>query len=66
MVTPTTWAAIPVIQDVQSKLPVAGPSQQGDFGGPGGPNGTSTDTALIKYLESHQGNAMFLVATPIR
>jgi len=77
MVTPTTWAAIPVIQNVQSQLPVAGPSQQGDFGGPGGPNGNppgfsnpgvpngaSTDTALIKYLETHQGNAKFLVAIP--
>jgi 4-amino-4-deoxy-L-arabinose transferase-like glycosyltransferase len=80
MITPTTWAAIPVIQNIQSQLPVAGPSQQGDFGGPGGPggpngnppgfrnpgapNGASTDTALINYLEAHQGNAKFLVATP--
>lgn len=73
MTTPTIWAAIPVIQNTQAQLPVAGPTQQGDFGNPGGPNGgpppggpngeASADTTLIKYLKAHQGNAKFLVAT---
>ncbi len=65
MITPTVWAAIPVLEDVSVQLPVAGPTQQG---GPGG-NGTANinagvDTALIKYLEAHQGNAKYLVAVP--
>ena len=81
MITPTIWAAIPVIQNTQAQLPVAGPAQQGDFGNPGGPpvNGNlgspnggpplgspgeaSANMMLIKYLEAHQGNAKFLVAT---
>lgn len=64
MVVPTIWAAIPVIQNVQSQLPIAGPAQQGDFGNFGGPNdGMNSDITLISYLEAHQGNTMFLVAT---
>lgn len=62
MITPTVWAAIPVIQDVSVQLPVAGPTQQGGFGGNVGIN-DSTNTALISYLEAHQGNAKYLVAT---
>jgi 4-amino-4-deoxy-L-arabinose transferase-like glycosyltransferase len=65
MIVPTIWTAIPVIQNVQAQLPVAGPVQQGGFGNPGGPKaGANTDTTLINYLEAHQGNTMFLVATP--
>jgi 4-amino-4-deoxy-L-arabinose transferase-like glycosyltransferase len=65
MIVPTIWTAIPVIQNVQAQLPVAGPTQQGDFGNPGGPkDGASADITLISYLEAHQGNTMFLVATP--
>jgi 4-amino-4-deoxy-L-arabinose transferase-like glycosyltransferase len=33
MLTPTVWAAIPVIQDTTAQLPVAGPSQIGNFAG---------------------------------
>jgi hypothetical protein len=57
----------------------AGPSFGGGFGGPGGPRGfgggatqattfagsqwTNIDTALLRYLEAHQGTAEYLVAT---
>ncbi|EFH81334.1 glycosyltransferase family 39 protein [Ktedonobacter racemifer] len=65
LITPTIWAAIPVIQNTASQLPVAGPSQGNDFarnaGSPAGGDGTST---LINYLVAHQGNAKYLVATP--
>lgn len=69
LITPTIWAAIPVIQNTASQLPVAGPSQGNDFarnaGGPAGDDGASTsDQALISYLVAHQGNAKYLVATP--
>ncbi|WP_236602084.1 glycosyltransferase family 39 protein [Ktedonobacter sp. SOSP1-52] len=69
LITPTIWAAIPVIQNTASQLPVAGPSQGNDFarnaGGPAGGDGASTsDQALISYLVAHQGNAKYLVATP--
>ncbi|GHO80734.1 dolichyl-phosphate-mannose--protein mannosyltransferase [Ktedonobacter sp. SOSP1-85] len=69
LITPTIWAAIPVIQNTASQLPVAGPSQGNDFarnaGGPAGGDGVSTsDQALISYLVAHQGNAKYLVATP--
>ena len=64
MITPTVWAAIPVIQDTSVQLPVAGPTQQGNFGRTGVTNdGSGTNTALIRYLEAHQGNAKYLVAT---
>ncbi|GHO58767.1 glycosyltransferase family 39 protein [Ktedonobacter robiniae] len=69
LITPTIWAAIPVIQNTASQLPVAGPSQGNDFarnaGGPAGGDGAGTsDQALISYLVAHQGNAKYLVATP--
>lgn len=66
LITPTIWAAIPVIQNTASQLPVAGPSQGNDFArNAGGPAGASTsDQALISYLVAHQGNAKYLVATP--
>jgi 4-amino-4-deoxy-L-arabinose transferase-like glycosyltransferase len=68
MITPAVWAGIPVLQDVSVQLPVAGPTQQGGFAGsPGGDllanGGAGADTALINYLEAHQGKATFLVAT---
>ncbi len=64
LIAPTVWAAIPVIQNVQAQLPEAGPTQQGGFGNFGRANdNNSTDTHLIQYLEAHQGNTTFLVAT---
>jgi len=61
MIAPTVWAGIPVLQNVQAQLPVAGPSQRGDFGGN---RGASVNTTLVSYLEANQGKATFLVATP--
>jgi 4-amino-4-deoxy-L-arabinose transferase-like glycosyltransferase len=64
MIAPAVWAGIPVVQNVSSQLPEAGPTQQGGFGnfGRSGENG-NTNTSLIQYLEAHQGNTTFLVAT---
>lgn len=62
MLTSAIWSAVPAIENIASDLPVAGPSQQGSFGGFGGSN--TTNTALISYLESHQGSATYLVAVP--
>ncbi len=65
MLTPTVWAAIPVIQGTQADLLVAGPIQGNNFGGNfggGRDQNASVDSTLIRYLEAHQGNAKFLVA----
>jgi 4-amino-4-deoxy-L-arabinose transferase-like glycosyltransferase len=79
MLTPTVWAAIPVIQDTTAQLPVAGPAQTGNFGSNtgrgrgagfarggnfGGNNNANVNMTLIRYLEANQGNATYLVATP--
>lgn len=67
LLAPAVWSAIPVVENVASQLPTAGPSQRDGFGGPGGPAGNanaSANTALVRYLEANQGNATFLVATP--
>jgi len=80
LITPTAWAAIPAVQNIESQLPVAGPNMAGRFGGNfGGGRGGNfagrgggfagdgiarTDPALIRYLEANQGSATFLVATP--
>jgi 4-amino-4-deoxy-L-arabinose transferase-like glycosyltransferase len=67
MIAPTVWAGIPVMQNVQAQLPVAGPSPQGDFGGNrgiGSNRGASVNTTLVSYLEANQGKATYLVATP--
>jgi hypothetical protein len=76
MLSPTLWAAIPILQGTESDLPLAGPAQQGGPGivqegskrGSGAgtfmPGGNATvDPALIRYLEEHQGHAQILVAT---
>jgi 4-amino-4-deoxy-L-arabinose transferase-like glycosyltransferase len=65
LLTPTVWAAIPVLEDVSVQLPVAGPSQTlgGGPGGGGNITNNTADQALIQYLEAHQGKATFLVAT---
>jgi len=61
LLTSGVWSAIPVLADETASLPVAGPS--GQSGGNLGAGGSSSvDTALIKYLEAHKGNAKYLVA----
>jgi len=55
------WSAIPVLADETASLPVAGASGQAG-GGLGVGGSSSADTALIKYLEAHKGNAKYLVA----
>src|SRR6266849_7641014 len=67
MLTPTVWAAIPVIQGTQADLLVAGPIQRDGFGGNfggGRDENASTNSVLVRYLEANQGNATYLVATP--
>src|SRR5713101_7984418 len=59
MLTSAVWSTIPVLADQAVSLPVAGPS--GQIGGFGGSRSTS-NTALIKYLEAHKGSAKYLVA----
>jgi 4-amino-4-deoxy-L-arabinose transferase-like glycosyltransferase len=65
LITPTAWAAIPVLTSTQADTLVAGPTQESGFGGNfGGGRGesASTNSALVRYLEAHQGTAKFLVA----
>jgi 4-amino-4-deoxy-L-arabinose transferase-like glycosyltransferase len=65
MLATTVWAAIPVIQNNEAQLPVAGPSQGNSFAGQTGRGlSASADPALIRYLEANQGSATYLVATP--
>ena len=61
MVTSAVWSVIPVLQNTETQTPVAGPSENGGFGG-GGNTSTTADTTLINYLEAHQGNAKYLLA----
>ena len=72
LIAPATWSTISVIQNNESSSPTAGPTGGGSQGAGGalgaaagafGGNATE-DPMLIKYLEAHQGNAKFLVATP--
>jgi 4-amino-4-deoxy-L-arabinose transferase-like glycosyltransferase len=65
LITPTVWAAIPVFTSTQADTLVGGPAQESGFGGNfGGGRGesASTNSALVRYLEAHQGTAKFLVA----
>jgi 4-amino-4-deoxy-L-arabinose transferase-like glycosyltransferase len=61
---PTVWAAIPILQGIESDIPLAGPAQAG-----GPPAFASTgrqvtaDPALVQYLEEHQGHTHVLVVT---
>jgi len=55
----SVWSTIPVLANEASSLPVAGASGQSG-GGLG--RSSSVDTALIRYLEAHRGNAKYLVA----
>jgi len=71
VITPTVWATIPVLTSTSADTLVAGPtstssisfntgSRQNTTGGPG--EGTTSDSALLSYLEAHQGTAKYLVA----
>ena len=65
MLTSAVWSAIPVLANEAPGLPVAGPTAQSAFGAGGagvGGGGSTTDTALIHYLEAHKGSAKYLVA----
>ncbi len=61
---PTAYAVTTVRHPVTGSLVSAGPSTGDSGNGPGGGFGGSTtsDTALIAYLEAHQGTAKYLVA----
>src|SRR5947209_5099658 len=65
MLAPTVWAAIPILTSTQADTLVAGPTPPKSFGGNvgGGQSANaSSDAALIRYLEDHQGTAKYLVA----
>src|SRR5437667_1084783 len=65
MLAPTVWAAIPILTSKEADMLVAGPTQTTSFGGNvgGGQSANaSSDAALIRYLEAHQGTAKYLVA----
>jgi len=65
LLAPTVWAASPILTSTQADTLVAGPTQTTSFGGNvgGGQSANaSSDAALIRYLEAHQGTAKFLVA----
>ncbi len=63
---PASYAIATSGQGVSGNNVTAGPSVAGGFGGPGGPGGgfgaQRSSTALISYLEQHQGSAKYLVA----
>src|SRR5579884_734035 len=64
-VAPTVWAAVPILTSKEADTLVAGPTQTTSFGGNFGGGrdaNTSSNTALIRYLEAHQGTAKYLVA----
>src|SRR5947199_2552969 len=65
LLAPTVWAAVPILTSTQADTLVAGPTQTTSLGGNvgGGQSANaSSDAALIRYLEAHQGTAKFLVA----
>ncbi len=61
LVAPSIWGGVVVVSGTAQNLPQAGVTQDRGFGGGAG-GGNTTNTALISYLESHQGNATYLVA----
>src|SRR5713101_6489337 len=65
LLAPTAWAAIPILTSTQADMLVAGPTQTTSFGGNAGGGqsaNASSEAALIRYLEAHQGTAKYLVA----
>lgn len=67
LLAPATWSVFSVWQGNSSALPSAGPSPTTGTNAFGiHTNGLNSDTAdarLIQFLEAHQGNTRFLVAT---
>ena len=59
LLTPAVWSAIPGLQNITQDLPIAGTDQQGASGGA---TTINVDTALVSYLEAHQGSTKYLVA----
>jgi 4-amino-4-deoxy-L-arabinose transferase-like glycosyltransferase len=62
---PATWSLATVGKSLDGNNVTGGPvSASFGGGGPGGfgGDGGSTDTALVRYLEQHQGSAKYLVA----
>lgn len=62
LAVPTVWSAYPALANVTQDLPIAGLDSSG---GPGGGSGSAlqVNSALISYLEAHQGATTYLVAT---
>lgn len=60
MLSPTLWAAIPILQGTEGDIPLAGPMQGGDFSIGGR---ATVDPRLLRYLEENQGKTPVLVAT---
>ncbi|BCL77575.1 glycosyl transferase [Ktedonobacteria bacterium brp13] len=61
---PTLWAVIPILQGIESDIPLAGPAQGSGtsaFASIGGQ--VTADPALVQYLEAHQDHAHVLVVT---
>jgi 4-amino-4-deoxy-L-arabinose transferase-like glycosyltransferase len=65
LLAPTAWSIVSV-QHSSGMLPIAGPPRQnGLFAGLGNLRlQAQADPKLIDYLEAHQGDARYLVATP--
>ncbi|HEY6542061.1 MAG TPA: glycosyltransferase family 39 protein [Ktedonobacteraceae bacterium] len=63
LLAPTAWAAIPILTSTQADTLVAGPTTSfGGNAGGGQSANASSDAALIRYLESNQGTAKYVVA----
>jgi len=65
---PAAYTLTTVAHPVSGSLVTAGPSTgrsggAGGFGGVGGPGVSTSDPALITYLEANRGTATYLVAT---
>ena len=60
LAAPTVWSLTPAINNITTDLPVAGATAMVGNAAPA----STVNTALISYLEAHQGAATYLVATP--
>jgi len=60
MLSPTLWAAIPILQGTEGDIPLAGPMQGSDFSIGGR---ATVDPRLLRYLEENQGKTPVLLAT---
>src|SRR5256714_15373968 len=65
ILAPTVWAAVPILTSTQADTLVAGPTQTTSLGGNAGGGqsaNASSEAALLRYLEAHQGTGKYLVA----